>query len=401
MHEPTLYKLQGAIQHYAWGGFDFIPDLLGVAKSGDPFAEYWLGAHPSQPAMGMAHGVLKKLDALIAENNEAILGPHVAATFGALPYLLKVLDVRQMLSIQVHPNKAGAEKGFEEETEKGIPTSAPNRNYKDANHKPEAMVALSDFWLLHGFKPAEALRQKLESIPELYFLLQVFESGGYNNLYQTVMSMPDEAVNEVLQPLMVRLLPLYEKDALQKSSEDFWAARAAKTFCKNGNYDRGIFSIYFFNLVQLKSGEGIYQPAGMPHAYLEGQNVEIMAASDNVLRAGLTDKYIDIGELMKHVRFEETIPTILAENGKKEVVYKTAAKEFELHKITLATNDVLELETKSAETFLVTDGVGAFQSDEERIELNRGESVLAIASTPLKITAHSALQLFRAVVPDA
>jgi mannose-6-phosphate isomerase len=114
---------------------------------------------------------------------------------------------------------------------------------------------------------------------------------------------------------------LYENGELPKDSEDFWAARAAQTFCKNETYDRGIFSIYFFNLVHLKTGEGIYQAAGLPHAYLEGQNVEIMAASDNVLRAGLTDKHIDISELMKHVRFEPTDTTCVAG-------YRRAGKRF-------------------------------------------------------------------------
>jgi mannose-6-phosphate isomerase len=202
------------------------------------------------------------------------------------------------------------------------------------------MVALSDFWLLHGFKPEAQLIESLSANPDFDFLTHIFEKEGYKGLYQHVMTMPDADANAVLQPLVDRLLPLYENGELMKESEDFWAARAAQTYCKNGRLDRGIFSIYFFNLVHLKKGEGIYQPAGLPHAYLEGQNVEIMATSDNVLRAGLTDKHIDIEELMKHVRFEPTEPRVLPDAAVQENVYNSSAAEFELSRIQLQKGEV-------------------------------------------------------------
>src|SRR5579875_75422 len=143
MASKKIYNLKGVVQHYSWGGFDFIPNLLNIEnKEHKPFAEYWLGAHPNHPSK-TDEGLLNE----IVESNSEILGDAVANKFGSLPYLLKVLDVRQMLSIQVHPSKEEAKKGFEEENKKQIPLNAFNRNYKDQNHKPEAMVALGDFYL--------------------------------------------------------------------------------------------------------------------------------------------------------------------------------------------------------------------------------------------------------------
>ncbi len=395
-----IYPLHGAVQPYAWGGFHFIPGLLGRAKSSEPAAEYWLGAHPAKPATVEAHGVLKKLDALIAENPAAILGESVTAKYAQLPYLLKVLDVRNMLSIQVHPAKEAAQKGFAQEDAAGVPPDAPHRNYKDRNHKPELMVALSDFWLLHGFKPEAKLHELLYSMPDFAPLAARFSAEGYEGLYQFAMTMPQADVNALLQPLAKRLVPLYHNNELLKRREDFWAARAFTSSSKSGNIDRGIFSIYFFNLVHLKEGEGIYQPAGLPHAYLEGQNVEIMAASDNVLRAGLTDKHIDIGELMKHVRFEPTVPYILRPSQTVETVYNSAAEEFELSKIELAAGEAFSFQTTSAETLLVLSGEARVATEGAAQTLVRGSAVFIGAGTPVCVSAAAATQLFRAVVPQ-
>src|SRR2546423_2784714 len=168
------FKLNGIVQHYSWGGYDFIPGMLGIPnKEHKPFAEYWLGAHPNFPAKIINDKNLA-LNEFVASNPTGVLGKEIAQAFGSLPYLFKVLDVRQMLSIQVHPDKKSAEKEFQLENEKGIALNAPNRNYKDENHKPELMVALGDFWLLHGFKSSEALLNLLQTIPELTPFKQTF-----------------------------------------------------------------------------------------------------------------------------------------------------------------------------------------------------------------------------------
>jgi mannose-6-phosphate isomerase len=385
-----IFKLKGQVQHYSWGGYDFIPGLLGVKnQDSKPFAEYWLGAHPNFPSF-LDDGTA--LDQFI-EQHPSALGN--GSTFKSLPFLLKVLDVRQMLSIQVHPDKKNAEAGFAFEEQQGIPRNAAHRNYKDDNHKPELMVALGDFWLLHGFKSESLLQRTLGSEPAFEELVSLFQIGGYKKLYQTVMEWDQHKVDQLLSPLMDRILPLYDEGKLERSSSHFWAARAVKTFCTNAQYDRGIFSIYFFNLLHLKKGQGIYQAAGLPHAYLEGQNVELMANSDNVLRAGLTDKHIDIAELMKHTRFEATHPQVLDDtsvNGK----FDPPVKEFGLHKYNGISGNI-KLESHSPEIWLVMEG--EMEIRESKVSAKRGEALFVPAGRTVNVQTGPSSVLFRAFVP--
>lgn len=378
-----MYKLRGVVQPYSWGGTAFIPDLIEADNTEEkPFAEYWLGAHPKAPAQ-LIDGENLSLYEAIQNDPQKILGSQVQEQFGSLPYLFKVLDVRQMLSIQVHPSIESAVKGYAEENAKGISLQAPNRNYKDQNHKPELMAALGDFWLLHGFKSNEDLQRVFQTVPELQFLQKTFEESGYQGLYEKVMTMPQDEVDDVLLPLVEKILPQYKEDRLEKSSEHFWAARAVETFCTDGHYDRGIFSIYFFNLLHLKEGEGIYQPAGLPHAYLEGQNVEVMANSDNVLRAGLTEKHIDVPELMKHVNFEATIPAIIPAGEDVVQVYKTPAAEFELRKLKLTA--AATLQTESATIFFVYEGAVDIKTSDTLLPVKRGEAAVVFANQAIAV----------------
>lgn len=394
-----VFQLKGVVQHYTWGGFYYIPQLLNLEnKEKKPFAEYWLGAHPNHPSTVEDHQI--RLDQLIKEDPVSVLGETVSKKFKTLPYLLKVLDVRQMLSIQVHPDKKSAEKGFEEENKKGIPLSAPERNYKDANHKPEMALALGDFYLLHGFKEKKLLEKILDDVVELNFLKDVFKSKSYQGLYEEVMLMSQERLNQVLQPLVDRIVPLYQSGQLQKNNEDFWAARAATTFCKNENYDRGIFSIYFFNIVHLKDGEAIYQPEGLPHAYLEGQNIELMANSDNVLRAGLTDKYIDVNELMNYVRFEATIPNILKGEGDQHKTFRCPVEEFELHSYVLKAGNEETIDASTADIIILTEGEIDVKSGNGKLRLKKGDAFLIRAGTHLEIQSTSESRIFRASVPE-
>jgi mannose-6-phosphate isomerase len=387
------------VQHYNWGGYSVIPELVGIEnKEQKPFAEYWLGAHPSHPSTikGNSSATIPEL---IRNDPQHILGSTFSKKFSTLPFLLKLLDVRQMLSIQVHPDKASAERGFDAENKLKIPVNAPNRNYKDNNHKPEMMAALSDFWLLHGFKKETDLEMQLDAVPELSFLKNIFEKKGYKGLYEEVMLMEQETVNLILRPLMERILPLYENGQLQKDEEDFWAAKAALDFCKEGNYDRGIFSIYFFNLVHLEKGEGIFQGAGLPHAYLEGQNIELMSNSDNVLRAGLTDKHIDVQELMKHVKFEATIPKIISPSAGHHKIFESPAEEFELQQYELAANNEETIRTEAPEILLLIEGNLKLEAGEEQLILSKGDAVLVAAGTLIALKPVSRINLFRATVP--
>jgi mannose-6-phosphate isomerase len=395
-----LFKLKGKVQPYAWGGSQFIPALLGLAPTGKPAAEYWLGAHESAPAEVQNNGQPVPLNQLIASNPEAALGAPVVNQFGRLPYLLKILDVKDMLSIQVHPSKLAAEQEFNRENQAGISLGDPKRNYKDDNHKPELMVALSDFWLLHGFKSPGQLTEMLRNVPELQSLIGIFELSGYEGLYRHIMQMPQQQVSEMLQPLLNRIVPLYKERSLNRSQEDFWAARAALTFNKDGVIDRGIFSIYLLNLVELKKGEGIFQDAGILHAYLEGQNVEIMANSDNVLRGGLTPKNIDIDELMKHVRFEPVDPWITsgAQEG-HERIYKTPVDDFELSCLQLPAGAQSEFVTATADIIIVTNGQAQFESGGQQLQLNAGESAVIFQGQPVQARGLTDVEAFRASVP--
>jgi mannose-6-phosphate isomerase len=247
-----------------------------------------------------------------------------------------------MLSIQVHPNKERAMKGFEDEEKRGVDLSAPHRNYKDQNHKPEVMVALSEFWLLHGF--AANIEERLQSYTFLNQFLPQFQSGGIKNLYEHLLKLPQETVNQIIASQAEKIIPLYLANQLEKIQPDFWAARAMLNLCADGQYDKGIFSIYLMNILQLQPGEGVFQGAGILHAYLEGQNVELMANSDNVLRAGLTPKHIDIPELLANTSFVVTIPQIIQvslNNGFQE--YPCDTSDFLIQHILLKEGEKREL----------------------------------------------------------
>ena len=394
----SVFGLTGKVQHYQWGGYNYIPQLLGITNSGQqPFAEYWLGAHENAPAQVENNGNL----AAFIQQNPAHLGPSTQQQFGRLPYLLKILDVKDMLSIQVHPNKKAAAFEFASENKKGTPLNAANRNYKDDNHKPELMMALSDFWLLHGFQTPERLKTTLAAVPEFDFMWPVFEAGGYKALYEAVMTMPQQQVNAVLQPLLNRIIPLYQAGQLQKSGPDFWAARAALTFNQADIIDRGIFSIYLFNVVYMKKGEAIFQDAGILHAYLEGQNVEIMANSDNVLRGGLTPKHIDVDELLKHVVFEPIEPAIIQGQpaSSAETVFKTPAPDFELSRILLAADQGCNINIASTDIFLVLDGTVTVTEGGSSKAFKKGEAFVVVHGAALQLATATGAELYRASVP--
>ena len=397
---PKVFKLQGKVQQYAWGGSSYLPQLLSLPNpDGRPFAEFWMGAHDNAPSE--LEGIA--LNEYIRKDPGETLGAYTADRFGRLPYLLKILDVKDMLSIQVHPTKRNAELEFAAENKKGVALGAPQRNYKDDNHKPELMVALSEFWLLHGFKPPEDLVRTLGATPELAFLVPLFEKKGYQGLYQVVMEMPQAEVNRVLEPLLKRILPPYKEGELRRNDEHFWAARAALTYDQPGVIDRGIFSIYFFNLLNLHPGEAIFQDAGLPHAYLDGQNVEIMANSDNVLRGGLTPKHVDVPELLKHIRFEPTHARILMEDyGPGRIaVYHTPAPDFELSKIGLLKGELLTIRAHSAEIFIVMEGkVGVVESGAAPFSRKVGEVFIAFHQAKFELNAQADSVVYRASVPS-
>ncbi len=389
-----MFQLEGKVQHYAWGGKQFIPSLLGISNTEDrPFAEYWLGIHPLAPSMvRLSDNARTSLHDLIKSDPLRYLGERVLHHFHDLPFLLKVLDVKEMLSIQVHPSKEDAQVGFDYENSIGVPADAANRNYRDNNHKPEMMMALSDFWLLHGFRIEADLITTLERVDELSSLIPVFEGKGYRGLYQFVMELPQEGVNRLLEPLAERILPLYAAHKLSKSDPDFWAARAMITY--PDYFDRGIFSVYFFNLVHLVAGEGVFQGAGLPHAYLEGQNVELMSNSDNVLRGGLTPKHVDVAELMKHIRFKAVIPEVMQAAGNSiEKHYLCPVKDFSLTRALVINNEHYHFTANGPELLLVLEGKGQIG----KFPAEKGSSFFVPPGNQIECTGE--MRLVRAWVP--
>ncbi|MEP0366870.1 MAG: mannose-6-phosphate isomerase, class I [Cyclobacteriaceae bacterium] len=392
-----IFKIRGVVQNYAWGGTDYIADLISQPANDEKCAEYWMGAHDKAPSLILETN--KNLNDYIQEYPEQTLGEKVFDRFGRLPFLFKVLDVADMLSIQVHPSKAEAEKGFARENKEGIPLSAAHRNYKDDNHKPEIMVALGEFWLLHGFLPAQQLKQVLRTTPELNHLLVVFEEESYRGLYQVVMEEPVEQTNKVLSALIDRVLPQYKSGKLDKSSPEYWACKAFLTFCPKGSLDKGIYSIFFFNIVKLSAAEAIFQDAGVPHAYMEGQNIELMANSDNVLRGGLTPKHVDVPELLKHVVFEETIPNVLGGETQPdgvERIYKSPAPDFELSKIDIEAQVDYKNVSSTLEIMIVLEGEVTAQAGADQVTLKKGEVLAVTAGTPYQIFTSSKAEVYKA-----
>ena len=416
MHEIGVLPLHGVVQHYDWGGYDFIPGLLGIANSGRmPFAELWMGAHPMAPATADVAGIAVPLDRLIAEAPERILGPLASARFsGRLPYLFKVLDVASMLSIQVHPTKEQAAAGFARENAAGIDLGVAERNYKDANHKPEVAVALTDFWMLHGFRPLDQIAEALRKVPELRSIMPDFsarlERAGdatqarrdlLRDLYRTVMTMPQAHVDLVLNALVERLATSAQSD---KDGPDYWAARAVETFPPVEKHrDRGIFSTYLLNLVHLRPGQGTFQPAGTLHAYLEGVTVELMANSDNVLRGGLTRKHVDVPELMGILSFDDGTPQVLdgEPGGGPDRVYRTPSDDFELSRLDLApSGHYLGQAAHGPDSIIVLDGAATLTARGRSIPLARGAIVFVPFGTHYSLNAGTApAMLFKASIP--
>lgn len=261
------------------------------------------------------------------------------------------------------------------------------------------MVALSELWLLHGFLPKNQLTQRLKNMPEFVGLISVYEEEGYFGLYKRVTEQSVVESNQFLQPLIDRILPLYRLGKLDKLSPDFWAAKAVDSAVDTTFLDKGIYSIYFFNIIKANKGEVVFQDAGISHTYLEGQNMELMSNSDNVLRGDLTHKHVDVPELLKHMHFEETIPTILFGEIQKdgsERIYKCPVSDFELSQIALEMTDLYKTKSKSAQILIVIEGEVVIAEGDSKLILGKGESTFLIAESEYKISSPSYAIIYKA-----
>lgn len=318
--------LKPRFQHYDWGDPTSIPKLFGFANAdARPYAEAWIGAHPAMPSfVGMEKGVL--LDRLLASQSEAILGSEVYHRFHCLPFMLKVIAARLPLSVQVHPSQEQATRGFRRETEAGIPLTATQRNYRDENPKPELIVALSRFQALCGFRAAEKIEAGLSLARELAEILPPWDGSprSLRSLVAAGLQMPLESLRVAISRWLFRL----RQEKPLPGTPEWWAVEASNIF----GFDRGLLFVLLLNLVDLQPGEALFIPQGVPHAYLRGCGIEVLASSDNVVRGGLTKKHVDPEELLAILSLEMgdfpgTAPTTA---GAWRRVYATPAREFEL-----------------------------------------------------------------------
>ncbi|KEZ21803.1 Mannose-6-phosphate isomerase [Glaesserella parasuis] len=384
-----IFKLVGKHQHYDWGGDIFIPNWLKLDTHEEkPYAEYWLGAHRSAPSMIEFEGAWLPLDRVL-DKAPQILGEKSREQFGdELPFLLKILDVKLPLSIQLHPTKKEAEHGFERENYEGIPLNASNRTYKDRNHKPEMMIALSDFWLLHGFKSEDAIKESLMKHQSLQGLAKAIEKQSLPTVYASIMQAEQTQLAEWLLPIIENKQEDYQQDRLKLDDPDYWVLYTIDAMkISLDKLDAGLLCFYLFNIVNLKKGEGIYQGAGLPHAYLRGQNIELMAASDNVIRGGLTPKYVNIPALLHTIDYRAITPKIIPqyeENNSEELLhlYPTPeAEDFALQRLSFKPFDEEQFTATSASILLVMSGSLYVDLGYDSIYLQQGEAIFISANS--------------------
>ncbi|WP_149548929.1 mannose-6-phosphate isomerase, class I [Streptomyces marokkonensis] len=379
-------RLDNTIRPYAWGSTTAIPRLLGTEPTGEPQAEMWMGAHPGAPSR-TGRGTLVEV---IDTDPERELGPDSVARFGPrLPFLLKLLAAGAPLSLQVHPDLAQAKEGYADEESRGVPVTAPHRNYKDANHKPELVCALTEFDGLCGFRDPLRTAELLDG-------LAVDSLKPYVDLLH---AHPEEAA---LREVLTAILTADPEEMARTVTET-----AAACDRLGGDYapyadiahhypgDPGVIAALLLNHVRLQPGEALFLGAGVPHAYLNGLGVEIMANSDNVLRCGLTPKHVDVPELLRIVRFEAGDPGVLRpEAGPDgEEVYETPIDEFRLSRYVLpeggATHD---LTLTTPQILLCT--AGSVRAGEHA--LDPGRSVFVPAGEQAEVSGTGTL--FRATV---
>ncbi|MBT3272495.1 MAG: mannose-6-phosphate isomerase, class I [Spirochaetales bacterium] len=398
--EKNFYLLENTVQEYAWGSPSLISALLGEKNpDGTPKAELWMGVHPKSPSRVITPEDTRPLSELISENPDIVLGSAAAkAHNGRLPFLFKVLAAEQALSIQSHPNLEQARKGFELENKKGIPVDRPSRNYRDDNHKPEIICAVTPFWAMCGFRNIQLIIDDFSSAGSGSLETLVHELRGQPNreglkaFFSGVMSLNDRQKGRVAEAVCAF--------AAGKGEDRFdWVVNLNEQFPG----DIGVICPLLLNIYQLQPGQAIYLGAGELHAYLKGMGIELMANSDNVLRGGLTPKHIDVDELLRTLTFNSgPVPILEGQPGVSgEMVFPTPAKEFELARISITDQAPFRsLSTRGFEIFLVIEGecVAKCVAGNEDAVYKKGDSFVVPASSCQFEIAGTAV-LFRAGIP--
>ena len=336
-----MERLDGARQSYDWGSTTAIPEMLGLEPDGAPWAEQWYGAHPAGPTR-LADG--RTLAALLASDPGRLLGEDVVRRFGPqLPFLLKVIAPDRALSLQVHPSLEQAVRGFERENAADVAPDSPVRSFKDSNHKPEMVLALTRFEAVAGFRaprraaevlggldspPARRMRRTLRLNPTRFGIRQAFTELVCADTRPEASEMA-ELVAEISRRLAEGRSPSRRVDAN--------VVEMARAF----PHDPGIAAALLLNPVTLRRGEALFVPAGSVHAYISGLGVEIMASSDNVLRAGLTTKHVDVPAMLACVDYVAAPPVRPAPEylSRATRAYYAPVDDFELLVTTVVPRD--------------------------------------------------------------
>lgn len=407
----AVYKIENEIQNYAWGSASAMTELLGYANPDNkPMAELWMGAHPKSPSVLIdREGVKVPLNDYIASVPERALGVKTGEEFGGrLPFLFKVLAAGSPLSIQAHPTIEQAKAGFARENEAGIAPGAFERNYKDDNHKPEIIYALSDYTAMRGFRPPQEIAKnfrKLKSEKITPYSDALYDCGPTDvsellkAFFTALMTLSKEEKEAAIEYAVDEAFGTWSERGYGMETESYWIRRFAKLYPG----DIGILSPLYLNIIDLKPGQAMFLPAGELHAYLEGLGIELMANSDNVLRGGLTPKHVDVPELLSTLKFSAGRPEILeaAQLSDSETFFRTPAPEFVLSRIEieggsyeLSTGEIAGLPAILlcvSGSLKLTDETGAV------IELGQGETVFAEYGSSIKLEGTGSL--FRASVP--
>ncbi len=375
---PSFLLMQNPIQGYDWGSHDALTTLFGIPNpAGKPQAELWMGAHPNGCSEVTLAGDVQKLSTLIESAPAAVLGDATVARFGSLPFLFKVLCAEKALSIQVHPSKAQAEAGFAKEEAAGISPKAANRNYKDPNHKPELVFALTPYQAMNGFRAIPAIlalfdAMALPALAELTAALrQSQDEAGLQHFFHQMLILDGARKEAALAGLLAY--------AAARPDDETFALITSLAAQYPG--DVGLFSPLLLNVVTLKPGQAMFLDACTPHAYVRGTGLEIMANSDNVLRAGLTPKYIDVAELLDCTRClpKPDDQILLAPH------LEGAVQHFEVPvpDFTFSVYPAGEhaLTTASAEILFAIDGTVTLQQGEQSLRLEKGQSAFVPAAT--------------------
>jgi len=401
--------IRGAIRTYAWGSRSAIADFTGrPAPTAHPEAELWLGAHPDDPAYLEGPGGETSLLDAISADPQAQLGSAVRDRFGdVLPFLVKVLAADEPLSLQAHPSAEQAVEGYRREDRAGVPLKSPIRNYRDRSHKPELLVALSDFEALVGFRPAAGSVELLRALevpgldPFIGLLADQSDASGLRALFTTWITAPQPDL-DVLIPAVLEGAVSYIRSGAKEFAPE---AKAVLELGERYPGDAGVLAALLLNRISLKPGEGIFLPAGNLHSYLQGMGMEVMANSDNVLRGGLTPKHVDVPELLRVLDFTPVVDArIHTHRDGIELVYDTPTAEYAACVLTLDGEHLgHQVDAPShhggPQVLVCTDGSVVVRCRSDEIHITRGGAAWVAADDgPISVEATQSARLFRVTV---